>query len=758
MNTENRQSFHWRLGFVKKAEEIPDEWVPAEVPGAVQLDYGRAHDYKPFEKGLNFKQYKWMEDVYWLYEAPLSFTLAEDEKAWLVFRGIDYRYRISVDGKVLVEDEGMFSAVRLDVTAFAGGSHCLSVLIFPVPKADDSDFRDQARNSVKSAACYGWDWHPRLVTSGIWDEAYLETGSCFSVLQLDASYRLTDDLQYAQLTLEAETSAAGPVAFEILGPDGDTAAHGSGEAVRNCGTAGEAEAARNCGTNDGTAIFRTDLTLHDVEKWYPTGYGPQPRYTILFRTLAEDGAVLSECERKIGFRRVQLVMNEDSWREPASFPKSRSDAPATLKQNGRRIFLKGSNFINARLFPGEMTEEVYRRLLTLVKEANMNVLRIWGGGFVNKECFYDLCDEMGIMIWQEFPLACNEYPDDDAYLRVLKKEALSIIRRLRTHPCLSLYCGGNELFNSWSKMTDQHHALRLLDTLTYTEDRFTPFIMTSPLNGMAHGNYNNYEYGEESMQLFARSRNTAYTEFGCTAVSDIGLIRAALSEEEFEALTPGDPVWIAHHNFNEWQPGQEKFPDVDYYFGGYTDLRDVSEKTQFIQAMSYRSDFEEMRRQWPHCAMALNWCFNEVWPMIRSMSLVAYPDVPRPSYEAVKKALRPSLASLKVPAERFEGGSRFTGEVWILNDSNIAALSGGTVRVTLDTGDGPVPLGAFPFEDVAPQTNRCLGAVSALLPNGSDGFIEVRLSVEGRPELDSSYRYVLRKAGPKYVPGTFLNQ
>ena len=116
MNTENRQSFHWRLGFVKKAEEIPDEWVPAEVPGAVQLDYGRAHDYPPFEKSLNFKQYKWMEDVYWLYEAPLSFTLAEDEKAWLVFRGIDYRYRISVDGKVLVEDEGMFSAVRLDVT------------------------------------------------------------------------------------------------------------------------------------------------------------------------------------------------------------------------------------------------------------------------------------------------------------------------------------------------------------------------------------------------------------------------------------------------------------------------------------------------------------------------------------------------------------------------------------------------------------------------------------------------------------------
>lgn len=731
-----KQSFDWKVGFMNDCNALPQEWMPAKVPGAVQLDYGRAHDYKPYYVGRNFEQYHWMEDVFWLYEAPLSFDLREGEKAWLVFKAIDYRYAISVDNTLLLNDEGMFSEIRLDVSAFSGGSHILHVMLYPVPKADDSDCRDQARTSVKSAACYGWDWHPRLVTSGIWDDAYLEIGSCFSVETLDLSYRLSEDLKNSQITLQADTSDNGPVSFEVLDPSGVSIFTGTGAA------------------EDGE--FSADFTLSNVSLWYPAGYGAQPLYTIILRTLDKNGAVLSERARRIGFRRVQLVMNAGSWSEPANFPKSRSDAPATLKQNGRRIFCKGSNIVCTRIFPGEMTREIYERLLTLVKDAHMNMLRIWGGGFVNKESFYDLCDEMGIMIWQEFPLACNEYPDDDAYLRVLEKEALAIIRRLRTHPCLSLYCGGNELFNVWSKMTDQHHALRLLDSLTYSEDRFTPFIMTAPLNGMAHGSYSNYIGSEESMQLFARSHNTAYTEFGCGGVSDVEQLKMQLTEEDFNNLTPGDPNWIAHHNFSEWRPGGEIFHDVNYYFDGYTDITDLSEKSQFLQAMSYRSNFEEMRRQWPHCSMALNWCFNEAWPMICSLGIVSFPDKPRPSYYSIREALRPRMASLKVPHQRFDGGSEFSGEVWILNDSSPEVLSGGSVKAELDTGNGYVLLGEFPFNDVAPQTNVRLGAVSCLLPNEADAFIKVRLTIEGREELNSEYTFVLRKTRDSYAPGSFL--
>jgi beta-mannosidase len=117
-----------------------------------------------------------------------------------------------------------------------------------------------------------------------------------------------------------------------------------------------------------------------------------------------------------------------------------------------------------------------------VKEANMNILRCWGGAIIDKEPFFELCDEMGIMVWQEFPLACNNYLGTKGYLAVLEQEATAIIKRLRKHPCLTLWCGGNELFNSWSRMTDQSLPLRLLNKLCYEEDQNTPFINTSPLS------------------------------------------------------------------------------------------------------------------------------------------------------------------------------------------------------------------------------------------------------------------------------------
>ena len=134
-----------------------------------------------------------------------------------------------------------------------------------------------------------------------------------------------------------------------------------------------------------------------------------------------------------------------------------------------------------------MTEEVYLEQLRLVKEAHMNMLRVWGGGYINREAFYTLCDQLGILVWQEFPLACANYPDDEDYLSVLEQESVSILKRLRRHPCLALWSGGNELFNEWSGMTNQSLALRLLEKNCYDLDRHTPFIATSPLYGMGHG-------------------------------------------------------------------------------------------------------------------------------------------------------------------------------------------------------------------------------------------------------------------------------
>ncbi len=718
----------WQVGFTKSADAAPEYLMPAQVPGSVQQDYARYHEWPPFTEGVNFRDYRWMEDVYWRYSAPMHFDVQPNEAAYVVFKGIDYRYHIRVDGELLVEGEGMFSTVRLDVTKFAGRDVVMEVLLDPVPKTGNSGDRDECRMSCKAVACYGWDWHPRLISTGIWDDVTLEVVDEHAILVLDAAYELSAGFDLAKVTASVSVNQDAFVRFALR--DGK-------EVVAQCTKPSE---------NGGCTVM---LEVEEPKLWYPHGYGEQHRYLLVAETLDEHGRVLHAAERKIGLRRSKLVMNAGSWDEPSQFPKSRSDAPATFEINGRRMFVKGSNWVNAQVFPGDMNEENYRQLLTLVKDANMNILRIWGGGFINKESFFDLCDEMGVMIWEEFPLACTEYPDDDGYLAVLKQEGTAIVRKLRTHPCVVLWCGGNELFNNWSLMTDQHHALRLLDSICYNEDRFTPFIMTSPLNGMGHGHYVNYDEFEnvEFLNIVSKSNCTAYTEFGSPGAADPEYIKQYISEEDYADCNITNEVWVEHHAFKAWGPGRWlRKVEAEYYYGGYDGVDDLCRKTQVIQAMCYKSLFEEMRKQWPHCAMSLNWCFNEPWPCFANNSLITWPVQPRPAYYAVKEALRPTMASLRVDRNLRWAGDAFQAGVWMMNDSSIQPLESNEITVFYQLGDGEmVEWGTLRSPKMAAQENRDLGTFTFPIPADFEGTITVKLCVRGHEEWNSEYRYPCRK-------------
>ena len=170
----------------------------------------------------------------------------------------------------------------------------------------------------------------------------------------------------------------------------------------------------------------------------------------------------------------------------------------------------------------------------------MNLIRCWGGAVVPPEAFHDACDELGLMVWQDFPLGCNRYEGTPEYLAVLDQESRSIIRRLRTHPSLAVWCGGNELFNAWSGMTDQDLAIRLLNRNCYDLDPERPFLPTAPVAGMAHGHYVFRDRrGDEVFQIIARASATAYTEFGCPAPADAEVLRETLPEEELFPPRPG---------------------------------------------------------------------------------------------------------------------------------------------------------------------------------------------------------------------------
>ncbi|MBQ1264402.1 MAG: hypothetical protein IIY04_03190 [Oscillospiraceae bacterium] len=714
----NQTKLTWQVGFTNTADVQPQEWYEAKVPGSVQQDYARAKNWPPFYEGVNFKEYGWMEDVYWLYKAPLTFDCKPSERAVLVFRGIDYAYEIRANGEMLAAGEGMFSTVRVDVTRFAGKNATLEVLIFPAPKFIRSGNRNEANHSCKACACYGWDWHPRLISAGLWDEVYVEIEDARAVETLEASYVMAEDLTSVTVTASV-TGGTGKFRAQLLDGEKVVCTHDA----------------------EGTC---TEFVFENPKLWNPVGYGEQNFYTLRVSALEGD-ACIGSISRRIGFRRVKLVMGEGTW-AVAYFPKSRAAAPATIEINGRRIFAKGSNWVNAQVFGGDMCREHYRSLLEKVRDCNMNILRVWGGGFINKESFFDLCDELGIMIWQEFPLACNEYPDDDKYLSVLKSEATAIVRRLRTHPCMALWCGGNELFNSWSGMTEQHHALRLLDSVCYLEDRFTPFNMTSPLNGMAHGNYFNYDEGEkrEFITAVCDSHNTAYTEFGAPGLMDVEYLRTFMSEEDLNDMNADNEVWVGHHGFKAWRAESwVRTPEAEYYFGGWKDLDDLCKKTSYIQAMGYRSLFEEMRKQWPFCSMALNWCLNEPWPTVGHNNLIAWPDIARPSYYAVQQALRAQMASLRTRRNLWWDGETFTTEVWMLNDA-ITALPAGNMTVFYQLDGSDVEWGTLRFAELAPQTNKLCGSVMFPIPTGYAGKIKVRLEVENHPEMSSAYEYLCR--------------
>lgn len=728
------------IAHTKELSLPPIEKIPATVPGAAELDYAKAKGYEPYYFGLNYLDYKWMEDEYFIYSTELNFKLDDGELAFLCLDGVDYEFSVRIDGKEIFYKEGMFSPSRIDVGAYAGERHALEIVIYPIPKlatARRKNARDEAAACCKSAAQYSWDWHPRLVPVGIWKDAYLEIHNA-APTELGAAYRLSDKLDRADISAEINTVGTGTLVLELISP------------------LGEAVFKKDINFADSESL-KIDFTLESPSLWYPVGYGEHPVYTL--RACGGEKVL----ERKIGFRRVKLLRNfDDTNPVEKSFPKTRYPAPATFEVNGVKVFAKGSNWVNTEIFPALMTESRYRELLTLVRDANMNILRMWGGGFINHDVFYDICDEMGIMIWQEFMLSCNLHPDDDKYLSVLKNEATYIIKNLRTHPAIVLWCGGNELFNSWSGLTDQSHPLRMLNSLCYELDRFTPFNPTSPLEGMGHGTYNTLfdirkagkdEAGlggdidcvtnEEFITVLCRSYFTAYTEFGSSGAADPEYIKKyIMSEEDYNDFSPKNPVWVAHHAFSAWTSDCWARPgEIDYYFGGYSDVDDFMRKSLLVQAISYKSLFEEMRRQWPHCSMAINWDFNEPWPCAAGNSLINWPCEPKPAYYAVKDALRPTLASIRTRKNRFLTGETVQAELFILNDSP-DALSDLAVNAYVIKGGKKELIASGVCNSCAPRSNVRFADLELKIDESLDTVFELILEVEGHPEMNSNYKFI----------------
>jgi beta-mannosidase len=708
----------WELARLETRDATAKGWIPAAVPGAVQLDWARAHGWPDLNFGQNVRAYDGLEDFHWLYRTRVP-AAPRTPGEQLVFRcgGVDYACEVRLAGRRVLEHEGLCTPFEVDVSTCAPGTE-LEIMILPAPKrhASPAD-RTQASHVCKPAVSYGWDWHPRLIPLGLCPATGFVVRPSVHLRHVDFAYVLSDDFARAEITVTIEASAAGAAAtWRLL--DGD-----------------------------GRPVVESDslqAVLPQPRLWWTHDHGEPALYTLEVTLAGGD-----RFRRRVGFRRVRLVKPADSWKQPTGFPISRSEPPITVELNGRTIFAKGSNWVNPEIFPGRIDADTVRPLLQLARAAHFNLLRCWGGAMVGPDAFFDQCDGLGLLVWQEFPLACNNYPDDPAYLRILDQESRSIIRRVRPHPCLAFWCGGNELFNAWSGMTDQALPLRLLNRNCYDLDPGTPFLPTAPVEGMGHGDYRfRTDQGREIFETFQQAANTAYSEFGCPGPSPVAYLQSFIPAAELWPPRSGSS-WQTHHGIGAWDghPSSWLCLEVqEHYFGPPRDLAEMVARGEWLQAEGYKAVFEEARRQKPRCAMALNWCYNEPWPTAANNSIINWPARPKPAYFAVQAACRPVLASARFRKFQWTPGELFSAEIWLLNDSP-AGLPGGEVEASLVAGARTLTLLRWTIPAVGAGTNLRGPTVQAALPSGdADAFELVLRATPG--EWSSTYRLSLRSAAP----------
>jgi beta-mannosidase len=739
----------WQVGPHTRREDEPKRWIPATVPGAVQLDWARAESWPPYWQSDNFKNYRWMEDSFWTYKTTLDIPELERGQRLIFVCNVDYQCEVWLDNELEQEfrgeNEGMFAPVEVELTGRTEPGSELRVIVYPVPKSRPSpEDRSQANHSCKPAVSYGWDFHPRLVPLGIWDNCRLEVRSSGFILQTHLTQELSDDFSSARIRFGVWLNRPFKrrTRWTLISPCGETWI--------------QERAPRDLDASldfDRSESFEAEIS--NPELWWPHDHGNPSLYTSRVELLNEAGEVVEVREQRIGFRRVKLVMAPGQWDWPDAFPKPRSHPPMTLEINGRPIFAKGANWVSPEIFPGLLNRETYETQLRLACDANMNLLRMWGGAPIQKEAFYELCDELGIMVWQEFPLACNNYPDDDEYLRILDVESRAIIERLKPHPSVVMWCGGNELFNSWSGMTDQSLALRLLNSNCYRLDPHTPFLPTSPVDGVGHGHYvfRDMTNGEEAWQVFQRARNTAYCEFGCPGVAPIETLREIIPENELFPPRPGTN-WETHHAFGVWQENSWLGLDViEHYFGRCESLEEIVARGQLLQAEGYKGLFEEARRQKPTASMALCWCFNEPWPTAANNSLLSWPSRPKPALGAVGEACRPVLASARIRKFEWQEGEVFDPELWWLSDAP-TAQDVGPIEARIEAEGRVWPLLTWDGGTLEPNTNLPGPQLRWTLPDLGAHRFELVLHTPQRPEAASRYTLLFRPRPRQDAPAT----
>ena len=498
----------------------------------------------------------------------------------------------------------------------------------------DTDRRD----TLKCQMGYGWDFAPALRTIGLWDDVDVFVTGDVTLFDVQVKTRLVPAGAALTVSLDADALTPGPATM-VLSLAGQTF---------------EAEPlSRSFDVTlpAGRTRLTFEMNVPDPHLWFPWDRGNPDLYALTVE-VQRSGRVLDRVTESVGLREITLRRNPDT-------PPKANDW--TFVVNGQPVYLRGANWVPADAFPARVTEDDYRAWLEMARAANLNVLRVWGGGLREKKAFYDLCDRMGLLVWQEFPLACaflTRYPSSAEYLALVESETREIVRQVRNHPSVALWCGGNEF-----KPQRNRPVVEAMRCAAMDEDGTRPFQAASPSGGDSH----NWKIWHEFYPPEAFQRDTAQlmSEFGLQAPPVVENLRRFLPSEE---MWPLGPAWTYHRAQIEKlrHYAQVRNPESEIS-NQKSDLETFVEASQRAQARGVQIAVEHARRRKYATSGFLVWQFNSPWPAI-DWALVDYYRTPKLAYHRLAEIANPLLVSLDYPLRRYAPGDVLTAEVWVIND------------------------------------------------------------------------------------------
>lgn len=627
--------------------ESEKKWMSAQVPGCVHTDL-RKNDRIPDPfYGANELDLVWIEQTDWVYRAKFKVdsSLLDQDFIELVADGLDTIATLTLNGELVGQTDNMFVGYRFPVKPLLQSGENILEITFSNPwdaiRARDPNpercIGDKFGGRIqlrKQQCASGWDWGPRLNTSGIWRPIRLEAWSKNRIEEYFITQSHSENQCDVSIDVKPQRRAARYLVSAALTLNGEevvTASEKAGEPLK--------------------------LQVEQPQLWQPNGHGDQPLYELTVE-LREGDNVIDRRTQRIALCEIKLNQQPDEWGTSFEF-----------LVNGKPVFAKGANWIPAHSFVNE-GEALIDDLLDSAVDAHMNTIRVWGGGIYELDSFYEACLERGLMVWQDFMFACTPYPGDAAFVKQVRAEADYQVRRLRNHAHIALWCGNNEIIQLHRESLKADKKMRrayekiFLETLPKALEKNLPgadYIHTSEINPSdPFGDTANQDSGDAHFWgvWHARQHYSAYEQQHHRFFSEFGM-QAYPHVETARTFTESSNIFGPEMDNHQKNGGGNQiiFHYVAELYRFPKDYPATVYLSQIMQAFCLRYGIEHMRRNMPRTMGAVYWQLNDCWP-VASWSSIDFGGRWKALHYAAKRFFAPAMVSVKtLGSERLHGST-----------------------------------------------------------------------------------------------------